>query len=153
MDPSVTIRRALPEEFGIAAGLRARMAEEDGRDWDEESPGWRERYAEFFARKQRSGDAQIFFAQRDGQVVGMAAFSVLDEYRAAAFGKPRGWINSVFVVREQRRRGIARELMLAGLDWMRRRGCVMARLRTSDDGELLYEQLGFVRGREMEREL
>jgi GNAT superfamily N-acetyltransferase len=152
-DPAVTIRAAGPEELGIAAALRARMAEEDGRHWDEESPGWRGRYAEFFARKQKAGDAQVFYAQREGQIVGMAAFSVLDEYRAATFGQPRGWVNSVFVVPELRRRGIARELMVAGLDWLRRRGCVMARLRTSDEGAPLYERLGFVRGREMEREL
>jgi GNAT superfamily N-acetyltransferase len=153
METDVTIRPARLEELDVAGDLRARMATEEGLRWDEESPGWRGRYVEFFRRKQRVGDAQLFFAQRADRIVGMAAFSVLDEYRAAAFGQPRGWVNSVFVVSELRRRGIARELMRAGIEWLRRRGCVMARLRTSDDGVRLYEELGFVPGREMELRL
>ncbi|MBV8374082.1 MAG: GNAT family N-acetyltransferase [Candidatus Eremiobacteraeota bacterium] len=153
MEPTVRIRPARLDELEVAGNLRARMAEEEGLHWDDESPGWRTRYVEFFRRKQRAGDAQLFFAQRGESIVGMAAFSVLDEYRAAAFGQPRGWVNSVFVVAELRRRGIARELMGAGIEWLRRRGCVIARLRTSNDGERLYEELGFVRGREMELRL
>jgi GNAT superfamily N-acetyltransferase len=153
IEAEVTVRPAALEELDVAGALRARMAEEEGLRWDEESPGWRARYVEFFARKQRTGDAQLYYAESAGRIVGMAAFSVLDEYRAAAFGQPRGWVNSVFVVPELRRRGIARELMRRGLEWMRRRGCVVVRLRTSDDGERLYEALGFVRGREMELRL
>jgi GNAT superfamily N-acetyltransferase len=153
MDSAVTIRPARLEELDVAGNLRASMAEEEGLRWDHDSPGWRARYVEFFRRKQRLGDAQLFYAQHEERIVGMAAFSVLDEYRAAAFGQPRGWVNSVFVIAEFRRRGIARELMRAGIEWMRRRGCIMARLRTSDEGERLYETLGFVRGREMELRL
>ena len=149
----VTVRPARLEELAVAGDLRARMALEDGHTWDDEAPGWRTRFAEFFREKQSRGDAQVFFAERDGTPIGMAAFSVLDEYRAHAFGQPRGWVNSVYVVPDLRRRGIARELMLAGIEWLRRRGCVMARLRTSDAGESLYESLGFKRGREMELEL
>jgi len=153
MDDRTTIAPATLEELGVAADLRADMAREMGHDWDREHPGWRARFAEFFADKQRHGDAQVFYARRDGNVVGMAAFSVLDEYRAKAFGKPRGFVNSVYVLTPLRRRGIARALMLAGLTWLRQRGCVMVRLRTSDEGRALYEELGFVAGREMELDL
>jgi len=149
----VVVRPAGLTEIGVAAELRAMMAREMGNSWDEEHPGWREGFAQFFHDKQQRGDAQLFYAEREGEIVGMAAFSVLDEYRAAAFGKPRGWVNSVYVIPALRRRGIAKELMLAGLEWLRRRGCVMARLRTSDDGQRLYEMLGFVMGREMELDL
>ncbi len=150
MDPGIVVRPAALEELDIAGDLRASMATEDGLRWDDESPGWRARYVRFFRQKQASGDAQLFYAEHDGEIVGMAAFSVLDEYRAATFGQPRGWVNSLFVVPKWRRHGIARELMQAGLAWLRRRGCVIARLRTSDEGERLYEQLGFTYGREME---
>jgi len=149
----VTIRPAALDELGVAGDLRAAMALESGHSWDEESPGWRARFAEFFHEKQSRGDAQVFFAERRGAAIGMAAFSVLDEYRARAFGKPRGWVNSVYVVPDWRRHGIARALMLKGIEWLRRRGCVMARLRTSDDGVALYESLGFKPGREMELDL
>ena len=149
----VVVRPAGLAEIGIAAELRAGMAREMDNDWDAQHPGWRNGFTQFFHNKQACGDAQVFYADRNGEIVGMAAFSVLDEYRATAFGKPRGWVNSVYVVPSLRRRGIAKELMLAGLDWLRRRGCVMARLRTSDEGRPLYEMLGFVTGTEMELDL
>jgi GNAT superfamily N-acetyltransferase len=152
-DTNVRVRPAELDELNTAADLRAMMAREMDSDWDTEHPGWRAGFVQFFRAKQSRGDAQLFYADRAGEVVGMAAFSVLDEYRAAAFGKPRGWVNSVYVLPSLRRQGIARELMRAGIDWFRRRGCVMARLRTSDEGRALYETLGFVEGREMELEL
>jgi aminoglycoside 6'-N-acetyltransferase I len=83
----------------------------------------------------------------------MAAFSVLDEYRAAAFGRPRGFVNGVFVEPQWRRRRVARRLMERGLQWLKERGCVMARLRTSEAGRGLYESLGFATGSEMELDL
>lgn len=150
MDPGIVVRAAALNELEIAGDLRASMATEDGLRWDDESPGWRARYVAFFRKKQAAGDAQLFYAEHGGEVIGMGAFSVLDEYRAAAFGQPRGWVNSVFVAPKWRRHGIARELMHAGLAWLRGRGCVIARLRTSDEGEHLYRQLGFAYGREME---
>ncbi|HKE35893.1 MAG TPA: GNAT family N-acetyltransferase [Candidatus Baltobacteraceae bacterium] len=149
----VVIRPAVAGEIGAAAALRADMANEMGQDWDTEHPGWRNGFVQFFSDKQARGDAQLFYAEREGAIVGMAAFSVLDEYRAAAFGKPRGWVNSVYVLPSLRRRGIAKALMVAGLDWLRKRGCVMARLRSSDEGRPLYEVLGFVEGSEMELDL
>lgn len=153
MSDGVVIRPAGLGEIAAAAELRAVMAREMDGDWDAVHPGWRDGFVQFFHDKQARGDAQLFYAECAGKIVGMAAFSVLDEYRAAAFGTPRGWVNSVYVIPPMRRRGIAKELMLAGLDWLRRRGCVMARLRTSDEGQPLYETLGFVAGREMELDL
>lgn len=150
MDEPIRIRSALLSELDVAGHLRAVMAREEGLTWDYDYPGWDRRFAEFFREKQRRGDAQLFYADRNGEIVGMAAFSVLDEYRAAALGQPRGWVNSVYVVPELRRRGIARRLMDAGITWLRERGCVKVRLRTSDDGEALYQSLGFRYGREME---
>lgn len=153
MMDGVVVRPARLDEIATAAEMRAVMAREMDKDWDAEHPGWRDGFVRFFRERQARGDAQLFYAERGDEVVGMAAFSVLDEYRAAAFGTPRGWVNSVYVLPPLRRRGIAKELMLAGLDWLRGRGCVVARLRTSDEGQPLYELLGFVAGREMELDL
>jgi GNAT superfamily N-acetyltransferase len=149
----VAIRPARLEEMNVAADLRGVMASEMGRHWDCEHPGWRVRFATFFREKQASGNAQFFFAENGGDIVGMAAVSVLDEYRALAFGQPRAIVNSVFVIPAVRRRGIARRLMEAAIEWARGRGCAMLRLRTSVAGRPLYESLGFVLGTEMELEL
>lgn len=149
----VVVRPAELAEIEAAAELRATMAREMNHDWDAEHPGWRDGFIRFFHDKQARGDAQMFYADRGGEIVGMAAFSVLDEYRVAAFGKPRGWVNSVYVVPSLRRRGIARAMMSAGIEWLRGRGCVMVRLRSSEEGRALYQLLGFVSGSEMELDL
>lgn len=147
------MRAASLDDIERIGPMRSAMAREEGHDWDADYPGWQARFVEFFRTKQRSGDAQIYVAEIGGREAGMAAFSVLDEYRAKAHGRPRGWVNSLYVVPEFRRRGIGRRLMECGLEWFRRRGCVVARLRTSDAGESLYASMGFVRGREMELDL
>lgn len=147
------VRPARPDEMEHAASLRAAMAHEMGRTWDTDHPGWRQRYARYFRGKQERGGSQMFYAQRSGEIVGMAAFSLLDEYRVAVFGRPRGFVNSVYVVPALRKRGIATALMRAGIGWLRQRGCEIVRLHTSDEARTLYASLGFVPGREMELNL
>jgi ribosomal protein S18 acetylase RimI-like enzyme len=148
--PDVTICPATDEDLDDASTLRAAMAREMGHDWDERHPGWRVRFAGFWRDKQAFGAAQVFFAKCDGALVGMVIASVSDEYRGVALGQPRGYINGVFVQPDRRRRGIARELMLAAIGWLREKGCVAVRLRASEDGRALYTTLGFKPGVEME---
>lgn len=147
------VRPAAPDELAIAAAMRARMAQEMDREWDERYPGWQARFAEYWRVKHVAGAAQFFYAQRDGEIVGTAVVSISDEYRNTTLGQPRGYVNSVYVVPEERRSGVGRALMEAGIAWLRERGCVMVRLRTSAEGRNLYESLGFVTGSEMELEL
>jgi GNAT superfamily N-acetyltransferase len=149
----IIVRPARPDEMEHAARLRAAMAHEMDRTWDSDHPGWRRRYAEYFRAKQERGGCQMFYAQRSGEIVGMAAFSLLDEYRVAVFGRPRGFVNSVYVVPALRKRGIATALMGAGIGWLRKRGCEIVRLHASEEARTLYASLGFVPGREMELSL
>ncbi len=150
---AIDVRPAHAQELGEFARLRALMAAGEGHAWDAEHPGWRERFAAYFAGRQLRGEAQVFFATHDGRVAGAAAFSIVDEYRVTVLNQPRGWVNSVYVLPEFRRRGVARRLMEAGIAWLRERGCVKVRLRTSDEGEPLYAALGFRPGRELELDL
>lgn len=61
----------------------------------------------------------------------------------------RAWIQNVYVVPEYRRRGIAREIMHALIDWCRAQGFDSVNLHASADGRSLYEQLGFEAANEM----
>jgi GNAT superfamily N-acetyltransferase len=146
----VVIRPARIDEIEIAGRMRSLMAGEEGLSWDEDYPDWQMRFNAYFRAKQERGDAQLWYADLGCQIVGMGAFSVLDDYRAAVFSRTGGWVNSVFVIPQYRRQGIARALMQAGIGWLRRRGCEIVRLRTSNAGRLLYEDLGFAPGNEME---
>ena len=58
-------------------------------------------------------------------------------------GARRGNILNIFVRLENRRQGIARELMRAALDWCRANGIDHVMLHSSVDGRHLYESLGF----------
>ena len=136
-----------------AAALRGAMAREMGNQWDVRHPGWHSRFAGFWREKQSSGSAQTFFAKSGEATAGMAIASITDDYRGAALEELRGYVNGVYVVPERRRCGIARDLMVAALDWLRVRKCVVVRLRASDQGRGLYTSLGFEQGREMELSL
>jgi GNAT superfamily N-acetyltransferase len=64
-------------------------------------------------------------------------------------GARRGNILNVYTERQFRRQGIARCLMDIALDWCRTNGIRAVILHASEDGQKLYEQLGFERTNEM----
>jgi GNAT superfamily N-acetyltransferase len=59
-------------------------------------------------------------------------------------------ILNMYTEKEFRRRGIARQLMLVMMDWVRREGFPKVGLHASDEGRPLYESLGFEVSNEME---
>jgi GNAT superfamily N-acetyltransferase len=64
-------------------------------------------------------------------------------------GARRGNILNIFVRPENRRQGIARELMRAALDWCRANTIDHVMKHSSVDGRHLYESLGFTPTNEM----
>ena len=64
-------------------------------------------------------------------------------------GARRGNILNVYTERPFRRQGIARRLMDIALDWCRANGIRAVILHASEDGQKLYEQIGFERTNEM----
>jgi GNAT superfamily N-acetyltransferase len=58
-------------------------------------------------------------------------------------------ILNVYTERELRKRGIARQVMLAILAWVKERGFRSVNLHASDEGRALYEKLGFSATNEM----
>ena len=64
-------------------------------------------------------------------------------------GAPRGNILNVYTEPAFRRQGIARRLMNVALDWCRANGVRAVILHASEDGQKLYEELGFKSTNEM----
>lgn len=149
----VECRAARGDEYATAAQLRQEMAREMGGDFDARFPGWRTRFCAFFSGKQATGTAQLFLAYDGERAVGCTTVSIAEDYRRYCFGTPAAHVNAVYVRPDYRRRGIARRLMQLAIEWARERGCTRVRLRASEDGRFLYEQLGFREGREMELDL
>jgi GNAT superfamily N-acetyltransferase len=61
----------------------------------------------------------------------------------------RATILNVYTDPEYRRRGIGRSVMQTMIDWCRREGLARVTLHASDDGQHLYEALGFEASNEM----
>ena len=129
------------------------MATEMGNDWDHDHPGWSDRFVEYLLHKQETGVAQVFYAKSGSEIVGMATVSLIDDYHAYSRGKRAGRVNAVYVSAPFRRRGVARALMLAAMDWLRGKGCIAVRLHSSEGAVSFYESMGFSPRREMELSL
>ena len=65
----------------------------------------------------------------------------------------RAMILNMYTEKDYRRRGIARQLMLTMLDWLRKEGFPKVALHASDEGRPLYVSLGFQVSNEMEVKL
>ncbi|ABF42552.1 GCN5-related N-acetyltransferase [Candidatus Koribacter versatilis Ellin345] len=98
----------------------------------------------YFTAALPSGGYVGWLAEADGKIVGGGGV-VISEWP----GNPgstlakRAMILNMFVEPEYRRRGIARALMVAMIDWCKAQGFPSVGLHASDEGRPLYESLGF----------
>jgi GNAT superfamily N-acetyltransferase len=153
MELELEIVPARNEELPQVAQLRGVMAKEMGDDWDADHSGWRERFVEYFARRQDAYLSQFFVVKEAGTIVGIAAVSLVEDYHGYVRGRYVGRVNAVYVARHLRRRGIGKKLMQVSIEWLRQRNCTVARLNASEEGQLLYESIGFKPRNEMELRL
>jgi GNAT superfamily N-acetyltransferase len=149
----IEYRTAAVDKYAVAAMLRQQMSAEMGGNYDKDYPGWRERYVVYLGNRQSQGQAQLFLAHDADVVVGMVIVSLEDAYRFRIFGRRIANINGTYVVPTHRRRGIAKQLMDLAIEWARQQKCTIVRLRTSEEGRPLYNNLGFKPSPEMQMEL
>jgi GNAT superfamily N-acetyltransferase len=146
----IAIREARQDELAVAARHYLAMRRALGWADAELLPDWETRFIELHRRTASAGESQYFVADLSGQIVGSAVAllrrSPSDEF---ARGPRRGFLANVYVDEPARRRGIARALTYAAIEWLRSLGCASVRLYASDDGRRLYESLGFEPGGEM----
>jgi GNAT superfamily N-acetyltransferase len=153
-EPAATIRTIRAEELADMAGLRREMILEiDAADYDELHPGWRERFIAFFRDRLAIAQGQFYVAEVGGAIVGTAAVYLPATHRSEIVLRRSAYVCDVYVVPQWRRRGIARTLTQAAVDWAKENGCEVVRLRTSRMGRPIYEALGFKPSDEMELRL
>jgi GNAT superfamily N-acetyltransferase len=85
----------------------------------------------------------------DGSIAAGAAIWVMDWPAHMIGSGPRGNILNVYTVEAYRRRGLARELMQAIVDWCRENGIDTVVLHASPSGRSLYDSMGFTPTNEM----
>ena len=92
-------------------------------------------------------DPSLFAVAFDGEEIAGAVWNLINASENAALGIRRGWLESVFVRRPWRRRGLAAALVARSLEILRDRGMTSASLGVDAEnptGALaVYERAGF----------
>jgi mycothiol synthase len=92
-------------------------------------------------------DPSIFVVAWDGEQIAGAVINTISAHENAAFNRQRAWLDSVFVRRSWRRRGLAQALVARSLVVLRQRGMTEAILGVDSEnptGALgVYERAGF----------
>jgi GNAT superfamily N-acetyltransferase len=107
--------------------------------------------ASFFSAALRDGTYRGFFAvDEEGRVLAGGGIVLLAHQPQPVDPRPRRpFVVNMFTEPEHRRRGLARLLMQAMIDWTRAQGYATLTLHASDAGRALYESMGFVPTNEM----
>lgn len=141
---SYAIRRASAADAALLAEHRARVWHEVG-DWDEAAmtaqiPIWTAWMREAVA----SGQYVSFVAEEHGIALASGSLLIYTAIpRPGSSSDREGRVQSVYVLPDARRRGIARALMAAIMDYARDAALIRLVLHPSDEARPLYESLGF----------
>jgi ribosomal protein S18 acetylase RimI-like enzyme len=120
---------------------------------DPEAPS---RIAAFIANGRQHHGLKAFLARSDSRIAGSVACQLhISPFPEVIMPAHRllGYVWSVYVEPDFRRKGVARRLMEAAIGHLKELGCTIAVLHSSDAGERLYEELGFARAKEMRLKL
>ena len=106
--------------------------------------------AEYLKKAIPEGSFRSWLACDNGRVVAGGAV-VISPWPAHAYELQcrRATILNVYTEPEYRRRGIARQIMETMITWCKQEGFARVTLHASDDGQHLYESLGFEPNNEM----
>jgi len=151
MNSEYRIRRATVEDAPVIARHRAAMFRDMG-DASGDDVARIESASILYLRRMISERRFLgWLAERQGEVVagGGLVVSQLLPRPGAVEGGEQALILNVYCEPEHRRRGLARALMAAMLEWCKRERIAKVVLHASQDGRPLYESLGFVQTNEM----
>jgi GNAT superfamily N-acetyltransferase len=147
----IIFRPATPNDCDVILHHRRGMFRDMGKGTKRELDAMTEVTAPWLATALADGSYRGFLAEgKNGRVV--AGGGVLIGYCPARPGDlniRNAVIVNVFTEPEFRRRGLARQLMLLIIQWLKDQGFLSVVLQASDDGQHLYESMGFVPTSEM----
>ncbi|MDT4855459.1 Acetyltransferase (GNAT) family protein [compost metagenome] len=148
----VNIRVATQVDIDSLILLRAYLLDGTSASYSSRSPEdterWRATYRDWLTSRLKESDCVLILAaeHRDsGDILGCAT-GIIDQ-RAPAPGSLNGlsgWVQSVVVSPQWRKRGVAWELMQHLLRWFSNRGIATVALQSTTLACSLYESLGFV---------
>ena len=150
-EPDITIREAALTESAIILHHRRSMFRDMGEGTAEELDQMVEVAGPLLARALADGSYRHWLAlDSSGRVAGGGGV-LLCPWPANPKDRctERAVILNVYTEPEFRKQGIARQIMLRILAWAKERGLRSVNLHASDEGQPLYEKLGFEATNEM----
>jgi len=155
MPDAIRIRAATLADVPVILHHRRSMYEDMGKR-DAPALDMMEATSEtYFRTALADGSYRGFLAEtEDGRVVagGGIVISPWPGHPGEAHPR-RAMILNMYTEKDSRRCGVARQLMLTMMDWLRKEGFPKVGLHASDEGRPLYESLGFEVSNEMEIKL
>ncbi len=151
MQSEITIREATPSESAIVLHQRRSMFRDMGEGTIEELDRMEEVAGPWLVRTLADGSYHHWLAlDNSGHVVGGGGV-LLCPWPANPRDPctQRAVILNMFTEPQFRKQGIARQVMLAILAWIKQQGLHGVNLHASEEGRSLYEKLGFEPTNEM----
>ena len=146
-----TLRAAVPADAAIVALQRARMFCDMGSVSPAESEILREASEPWLADHLRRGSYLGWLVEYRGVVVAGGGIHLREVGPMPGCLRVGRWANiaNVYTHPDHRRRGLARWLMQAVLEWCASNGMDLVTLSPSEEARPLYESLGFSATRDM----
>ena len=147
----IALRRASVEDARTIATHRRAMFRDMGYQDQAALDSMMAKFLPWLEAKMVSGDYLAWLAVTDVDAIVAGAGLWLMDWPAHMVGScpRRGNILNVYTEPQFRRRGLARCLMAAALDWCRLNRVDLVILHASPQGRALYESLGFQASNEM----
>ncbi|MBI5667377.1 MAG: GNAT family N-acetyltransferase [Chloroflexi bacterium] len=151
MDSTFTIQQATLADAPIIVAHRRRMFEDMGFDDTAILDAQEREFTGWLRERLENGRYRGWLAvNAAGEVVAGAGLWLLDWPPGPMGLAPfRGYILNVYTEPAYRKRGLARRLVQATIDWCHVQGIYAISLHASDEGRSVYESLGFAPTNEM----
>lgn len=154
--PVIHIREAnLEEDSLIAEHFYQLWRDNDVPAYSIESD-WLDIILQFISRARQELCYKAFVAEIEGKVVGSTScqvFAGLYPQALTADYRKYGYIWGVYVELPYRRKGIAKQLTLQSIDYLKSIRCTRVILHASPLGQPVYSSLGFLQSNQMQLDL
>ena len=149
------IREATVADASTLVRQRWSMFAELGDGSEAERPALEAAIGRYLAEAMPAGLFRAWLVEADGMPVAGGGIQLRPLVPRPGYtrGEPEAIVLSVWTDPAHRRRGLARRVLEAILDWCRANGVRRICLHASPDGRALYEQLGFRSTNEMRVDL
>ena len=139
----IEYRRLTENELEIFIDIRINQLREEGA---QEDIDLKPALKDYYNRHMADGTFVSWLAVDEDKIIGTSGMSFVEKppYFSCPSGKI-GLLSSMFVSKEYRRHGIARELLYRVVNEAKEYGCGTVQITASDMGVLLYKDFGFVK--------